>query len=192
LLAELRIPASHVMMLARALEPFAVERRSVTLEALALAAGLSRRATELASAALEDAGVIARAGGWARVQSSVPELFERSRKLGGWLDTLRREDARRVLAVHDYAASQGCRSAAFARWFGAAPGGAACACAACNPSLHPVATPTLGAEGPPAHARRPPARELTITRFDERGVAEPSRTLTAKLGDFGSTASKAR
>jgi hypothetical protein len=52
-----------------------------------------------------------------------------------------------------------------------------------------VATPTLDVE---ARQRRPPARELTVTRLDERGFAEPRSVLTAKLMDFGVAAGKAR
>jgi ATP-dependent DNA helicase RecQ len=181
LLAQLRLVPAHVLALARALEPRAIDSGNATLEALALSAALSRRTTELVAEALEDAGAIARTDGWARVLVDLPALFERARRLTAWLETLRKQDMHRLGAVAAYCANSGCRSAFLARYFGAATSGARCGCGACKPGSHPVSSTGAGPDELPR--RRPPAQEFSVTRAGE--LREPARPLTVKLGDFG-------
>jgi ATP-dependent DNA helicase RecQ len=188
LIAQLRLVPAHVLDLGRGRGQDALDNGSVTLEALALSAGLSRRTTELVAEALEDAGAIVRTGGWARVVVDVPALFERARRLSAWLETLRKQDMHRLGSVVAYCANLGCRSAYLARYFGAASSGARCGCAACQPGMHPVASAGAGSDELPR--RRPPALEFSVTRAGQ--LREPSRPLTAKLGDFGALAARSR
>ncbi len=187
LLAELRLVPAHVFGIVRAIEPYAVERRPATLEAVALAAGLSRRAAELAAKALEDAGAITHTDGWIRPAVDLPALFDRARRLAAWLETLRKQDAHRLAMLGEYAREHGCRSEKLARLLGSPLGDGRCACSVCQPSLHPAVS-----SGAPPPVRREPAREFSITTFERRSLREQPRGLTAKLGDFGMLARSGR
>ncbi len=181
LLSQTRIRAAHAVELAKALESYAIDGRAATLEALALAARQSHKNAELLCAVLADAGLVRLASGWARAAVPAPELLDRARRLAAALDTLQREDARRLDAVATYARSGGCRSLHLGRYLGMTDSAECGRCSACDGSAFDgrrLAAPDIDV----VPQRREPARTFSVTRVDEPRPA--SAPLTAKLGEF--------
>src|SRR5262249_52852864 len=88
-------------------------------EELALSAGVSQRAASSLVTTLVEAGICERVDA-GRVHATGPldTLVERVEGLRSRFEVLRREDARRLRAVTEYAEETGCRSAALRRYFG--------------------------------------------------------------------------
>jgi ATP-dependent DNA helicase RecQ len=185
MLAQQRFKATHLAELGRALETPALEGRTVTLEALALGTGQSRRTTDRLTALLADAGVVARTGGWVRVLCSASELDEACRRLGAQLYALRERDARRLASVSAFAEANECKLSCLDQYLG---DGAAEPCARCNGCVHDLLAPSQESLAPQA-----PTRRAVVQEFSVQAVAHPysgvvpsgAGSLTAKLADFG-------
>jgi len=198
MLAQQRFRATHLADLGRALEAPALEGRSITLEALALATGQSRRTTDRLTALLADAGVISKTGGWLRVSSSASDLVEACRVLGAKLYALREQDGRRLSAVSAFAESSGCKLSYLKRYLGEASDEPCGRCSACSSEL--AATESLP---PPAAARRPAVQDFSVRPVltaeptpalnagVAAGIAVGGGPLTAKLADFGAATPRA-
>ncbi|MEB2310978.1 MAG: DEAD/DEAH box helicase [Polyangiaceae bacterium] len=179
-LARARLRPAHVLELARALESSALDGRAASLESLALATRQSRRNAELVAAVLADAGLVDLAPGWARAAVAGVELFERARRVAGALETLAREDGRRLDAVAAYARSAGCRTLHLGRYLGMSDTVECGRCSACDAAAFDGRRFAPLTE--PAPGRRAAPRSFEVTRLD---VSRPSSApLTAKLGEF--------
>jgi len=119
LLALSRLSPALLGKFGRALAAWAGEERDANIEELALSAGISQRAATSLVTVLVEAGICERVSG-GRVHPTVPleTLVERVEALRSRFEILRREDARRLRAVVEYANEQGCRSVALRRYFG--------------------------------------------------------------------------
>jgi ATP-dependent DNA helicase RecQ len=140
LLSLSRLSPSLLGRFGRAFSAWAGEDRDPTIEELALSAGISQRAATSLVTTLVEAGVCERVTG-GKVHATVPheELGDQVDALRSRFEVLRREDARRLQAIVDYAGEEECRSVALRRYFGdedAAPCGR---CDLCR--LHGVAEP---------------------------------------------------
>ncbi len=119
LLALSRLSPQLLGRFGRALAAWAGEERDANIEELALSAGVSQRAATSLVTTLVEAGICERVEGQ-RVHPTVPleTLVERVEGLRSRFEVLRREDARRLRAVVDYANESECRSVALRRYFG--------------------------------------------------------------------------
>jgi ATP-dependent DNA helicase RecQ len=119
LLALSRLSPALLGRFGRALEAYAGEDRDANIEELALSAGVSQRAATSLVTTLVEAGICERVDG-GRIHPTVPleTLVERVASLRSRFEVLRREDARRLRAVVEYANEAGCRSVALRRYFG--------------------------------------------------------------------------
>jgi ATP-dependent DNA helicase RecQ len=155
LLSLSRLSPSLLGRFGRAFAAWAEEDRDPTIEELALSAGISQRAATSLVTTLVEAGVCERVAG-GKVHATVPheELGDQVDALRSRFEVLRREDARRLQALVDYANEGECRSVALRRYFGdedAAPCGR---CDLCR--LHGVAEPgRTGRRRRRARGRRP-------------------------------------
>ena len=190
MLAQLRFKATHLAELGRALETPALEGRTVTLEALALGTGQSRRTTDRLTALLADAGVVSRTGGWVRVLCSASQLDEACRHLGAQLYALREQDARRLASVSAFAESSECKSSCLSQYLGE---GVSEACGRCNACSPEILAPSQESLLPQASSRRAVVQEFSVHAISAplSGIVPStplgSVPLTAKLGDFGAT-----
>ena len=119
LLALSRLSPALLGRFGRALEAYAAEDRDANIEELALSAGISQRAATSLVTTLVEAGICERVDA-GRIHPTVPHdtLVERVASLRSRFEVLRREDARRLRAVVEYANESGCRSVALRRYFG--------------------------------------------------------------------------
>jgi ATP-dependent DNA helicase RecQ len=119
LLALSRLSPALLGRFGRALAAWAGEARDANIEELALSAGVSQRAASSLVTVLVEAGICERVED-GRVHPTVPleTLVERVASLRSRFEILRREDARRLRAVVEYAGEAGCRSVALRRYFG--------------------------------------------------------------------------
>src|SRR5947209_6114465 len=119
LLALSRLSPSLLGRFGRALAAWAGEERDANIEELALSAGVSQRAASSLVTTLVEAGICERVEN-RRVHATGPldTLVERVEGLRSRFEVLRREDARRMRAVVEYASETGCRSVALRRYFG--------------------------------------------------------------------------
>jgi ATP-dependent DNA helicase RecQ len=119
LLALSRLSPALLGRFGRALEAYAGEDRDANIEELALSAGVSQRAATSLVTTLVEAGICERVDG-DRVHPTVPldTLVDRVASLRSRFEVLRREDARRLRAIVEYANETGCRSVALRRYFG--------------------------------------------------------------------------
>ncbi len=179
LLAQQRFRAQHVEALARALEAAALENRPLTIEALALTSGQSRRTTDRLASLAADAGAIEKVAGWVRPTLAAGELAGVCRKLASRLSDLRAQDARRLDAVGEYAEAPGCRSAALSRYFGLDQG----RCGRCS-FCAPVASDARPADFS-GQVRRPAVQQFSVSPAQVATHSErQAAPLTAKLADF--------
>ena len=119
LLALSRLSPALLGRFGRALAAWAGEERDANIEELALSAGISQRAASSLVTTLVEAGICERVdAGRVRALGPLDTLVERVEGLRGRFEVLRREDARRLRAVTEYAEETGCRSAALRRYFG--------------------------------------------------------------------------
>ena len=193
MLAQQRFRATHLAELGRALETPALEGRTVTVEALALATGQSRRTTDRLTALLADAGVVSRTGGWVRVLCSASELDEMCRRLGAQLYALREQDARRLASVSAFAESSECKLSCLSQYLGE---GSTEPCGRCNACVSELLAPSQDSLVPLASQRRAVVQEFSVQSHDlpqpadrrlpgVSGVVPNGAPLTAKLADFG-------
>jgi ATP-dependent DNA helicase RecQ len=184
LLALSRLSPALLGRFGRALAAWAGEDRDANIEELALSAGVSQRAASSIVTALVEAGVCERVEG-GRVHPTVPHdtLVERVESLRTRYEVLRREDARRLRAVVEYAREKECRSAALRRYFGDEDPTPCGRCDLCR--AHGVVPARFGGRpgrdrrqrhrpwsGPPPDAAR--AGGLGVDAGGERGTAVPA------------------
>ncbi|HEY4103755.1 MAG TPA: hypothetical protein VGM44_07685 [Polyangiaceae bacterium] len=187
MLTQQRFRAAHLAELARALEAAALEGRTLTLEALALATGQSRRTTDRLTALLADAGLVSRAGGWVRVITPASDLIEACKRLGAKLYALREQDGQRLAAVASFAETENCKVGFLSRYLesSSVDWRARCdRCSACSAELS--ATESI--------VPLAPARRAVVQEFNVRPVTVPldpaekaplaDTPLTAKIADF--------
>jgi len=119
LLALSRLSPALLGRFGRALAAYAGEERDANIEELALSAGISQRAASSIVTTLVEGGICERVDG-NRIHATGPldTLVERVESLRSRFEVLRREDARRLRAVVEYANEAGCRSVALRRYFG--------------------------------------------------------------------------
>jgi ATP-dependent DNA helicase RecQ len=119
LLALSRLSPQLLGRFGRALVAWAGEERDANIEELALSAGVSQRAATSLVTTLVEAGICERVEG-GRVHPTVPleTLVERVEGLRSRFEILRREDARRLQAVVEFARATECRSVALRHYFG--------------------------------------------------------------------------
>jgi ATP-dependent DNA helicase RecQ len=183
MLAQLRFRATHVAELGRALESAALEGRTVTVEALALATGQSRRTTDRLTALLADAGAVSRTGGWVRVLCSAEQLVEVCRKLGVQLYALREQDGRRLAAVTAFAESTACKLAFLQRYLGEAEVPRCGRCDACSSEL----LASQESIAPQASSRRAMVQEFSVQPVSVPPVSSlrsDNTECSAALADF--------
>jgi ATP-dependent DNA helicase RecQ len=196
MLAQQRFRATHLADLGRALETPALEGRAVSLEALALGTGQSRRTTDRLTALLADASVVSRAAGWVRVLCSASELDEACRRLGAQLYALRERDAHRLASVGAFAEASECKLSCLNQYLGE---GVSEGCGRCNACVAELLVPNQESLMPQAATRRSVVHEFAVQPLSApvSGVvpsgAQPSHgSLTAKLADFGATGNAPR
>ena len=189
MLAQQRFRATHLAELGRALETPALEGRTVSVEALALGTGQSRRTTDRLTALLADAGVVSRASGWVRVLCTASELDEACRRLGTQLYALREQDARRLASVSAFAEAAECKLSCLNQYLGE---GVSHGCGRCSACVSELLEPTQESLLPEASVRRAVVHEFSVQPVSapQSGVvpsgAQPGHgPLTAKLTDFG-------
>ncbi len=197
MLAQQRFKATHLAELGRALETPALEGRTISLEALALGTGQSRRTTDRLTALLADAGLVSRSSGSVRVLCSASELDEGCRRLGAQLYALRERDARRLASVSAFAESSECKFSCLNQYLG---DGSSEPCARCNACVSELLAPSQESLVPQASTRRAVVQEFSLqpVTHSHSGVvpsgARPSaahtdggnsNSMTAKLTDFG-------
>src|SRR5207244_879652 len=165
LLALSRLSPALLGRFGRALAAWAGEERDANIEELALSAGISQRAASSLVTVLVEAGICERVDG-GRVHPTVPleTLVERVEALRSRFEILRREDARRLRAVVEYANEQGCRSVALRRYFGDTDATPCGRCDLCR--RQGIAPPTSGRR--PCRPRRAPRRALWGLRAPRR------------------------
>jgi ATP-dependent DNA helicase RecQ len=183
LLAQQRFRPQHLTDLARTLETAAVEGKPLTIEALALNSGQSRRTMDRLTSLVADAGFVEKVAGWVKPTVLPGELSEGCRKLGAELGDLRGQDARRLDAVGEYTEAHGCRAEALSRYFGQAQ-------ARCGRCSHcaPVSSASASSESS-VPLRRPAVQSFSVSPpgQDELGPQQRARfgaPLTATLADI--------
>jgi ATP-dependent DNA helicase RecQ len=182
LLSLSRLSPALLGRFGRALAAWAGEERDANIEELALSAGVSQRAASSLVTALVEAGVCERLD--SRIHPTIPAdaLVERVEGLRSRFEVLRREDARRLRAVVEYANETGCRSVALRRYFGD-PNSTPCGrCDLCR--AHGVATPgRFGRAGLDRH-RRPRDRRPWQVRRPPPGLAAQDGSATGQPAVF--------
>jgi ATP-dependent DNA helicase RecQ len=183
LLAQQRFRPQHLLDLSRALEAAALEGKPLTVEALALSSGQSRRTMERLTALLSDAGLIDKVAGTVRPSASITELAEACRSLSARLEALRVADARRLEAVTDYAEANTCRYEALSRAFGSTE--PRCGrCSVCAPRPFDRAN----RDADPVPARRPAVQSFSVGpalgSVSGDSGAPHSTPLKVTLGEF--------
>lgn len=187
LLSQQRFRATHLAELARALETPALEGRAVSVEALALGTGQSRRTMDRLTALLADAGVVSRSAGWVRVLCTATEMDEACRTLGAQLYALREQDARRLASVSAFAEASECKLSCLSQYLGE---GASAGCGRCSACVSELLAPSQESLVMQTSVRRGAVQEFSVQSVSPpaSGVvpsgAQPS-SLTAKLAEFG-------
>jgi ATP-dependent DNA helicase RecQ len=119
LLALSRLSPALLGRFGRAMAAWAGEDRDANIEELALSAGISQRAASSLVTTLVEAGICERVDeGRIHAIGPLDTLVERVEGLRSRFEVLRREDARRLRAVTEYADEAECRSVALRRYFG--------------------------------------------------------------------------
>jgi len=150
LLGKSRVRPDQLYKLGRALATWAAERKSPTLEALALSSSLGPRVAAALLAVIAEAGII-------RSRDSVVEVLTPAKRvesdvwhLARQFETLRTRDAHRLDLVATYAQSRECRAVFLRRYFGEEEGQPCGFCDVCRarepyPATfwEPLATPAI-------------------------------------------------
>ncbi|HEV8244322.1 MAG TPA: RecQ family zinc-binding domain-containing protein [Polyangiaceae bacterium] len=180
LLAQQRFRPQHLEDLTRALQAASLENRPLTIEALALSSGHSRRTMDRMTALAADAGLIEKVAGWVRSSTPSTELALACRRLVARLVELRNQDGRRLDAVAEYAEAPGCRTVALFRYFG-------CERSRCGRCSHCAPVHEQRAATGAYPVRRPAAQSFSVgppaQRYAVQAHADRSPDLTARLAD---------
>ncbi|MEM1450930.1 MAG: RecQ family ATP-dependent DNA helicase [Planctomycetota bacterium] len=114
-----RATAAQIQRVAAALAAWAGDDRPVDAKELALSANAPQTITRATCAQLEEVGALTR-DAKKRFQVAVTkrELTRRAKDLARRVETQQREDEEKLLALHEYARTTGCRSAFLRRYFG--------------------------------------------------------------------------
>ena len=118
LLARSRVRPDQLYRIGRALAAWSDERRSPSLEALALSAELGPRIAAALLSPIEEAGLIRWDDSEIRVTAPPGGVEEGVRGLAGRFETLRSQDARRLDAIEEYSRASGCRATFLQGYFG--------------------------------------------------------------------------
>ncbi|MEM9382987.1 MAG: helicase-related protein, partial [Planctomycetota bacterium] len=114
-----RATAVQIQRVAAALAAWAGDDRPVDAKDLALSANAPQTITRATCAQLEQVGALTRdAKKRYRVAVTKRELTRRAKDLARRVETQQREDEEKLLALHEYARTTGCRSAFLRRYFG--------------------------------------------------------------------------
>ena len=117
--AKSRPSAAQLNRVARGLSAWAAEGKPVEPRALALSAQVPITTARSMCAQLEEGGLVERQRGLGYVALVDAEALKAGAKdLGRRFEIKRREDARRLRAMADYAETEECRSVFLRRWFG--------------------------------------------------------------------------
>jgi len=172
MLAQLRFRATHLAELGRALETAALEGRTISLEALALGTGQSRRTTARLTALLADAGIVSRAAGWVRVLCTAAELDEACRRLGAQLYALREQDARRLASISAFAEASECKLSCLSQYLGE---GIIAGCGRCSACVAELLAPNQESLAPNQESLAPEsfARRGAVSEFSVQPVSAP-------------------
>jgi ATP-dependent DNA helicase RecQ len=196
MLAQQRFRATHLAELGRALETPALEGRTISVEALALGTGQSRRTTDRLTALLADAGVVSRASGWVRVLCTASELDDACRRLGAQLYALREQDARRLASVSAFAEAGECKLSCLNQYLGE---GMSHDCGRCNTCVSELLLPSQESLMPQASTRRGAVLEFSVQPVSAplsgvvpSGALPGHAPLTARLLDFGVAGNRPR
>jgi ATP-dependent DNA helicase RecQ len=118
LLARSRVRPDQLYKLGAALAAWAEEGREPTVQALAVSAELGPRIASALLTKLEEAGLVRFEDDQIQIPGAPGTLEQDARALAGQFETLRRQDARRLDALGEYAASDECRAISLRRYFG--------------------------------------------------------------------------
>jgi ATP-dependent DNA helicase RecQ len=118
LLSRSRIRPEQLFKLGSALEAWVDEKRSPSLEALALSAELGPRITSALLGKIEEAGFVRVEDKTIHVTDPSRSIEEDARSLAGQFERLKREDSRRLDTIDEYASSEECRAVFLQRYFG--------------------------------------------------------------------------
>lgn len=156
LLAQQRLRPQNLLALSSALEAATHDNKPLTVEALALSSGQSRRTMERLTALLVDAGLVEKVAGKVLPIASAAELAEACQRLSARFEALRVQDAFRLEAVTAYAESDICRYEALCSAFGVSA--SACGrCSVCAPRPFEGVSRDVGA----IPVRRPAAQSFS-------------------------------
>jgi ATP-dependent DNA helicase RecQ len=118
LLARSRVRPEQLYRLGSALAAWAGEKRSPSLEALALSAELGPRITAALLAKVEEAGLVRREGSQIEIAEGASSVESSTRRLATQFERLRTQDARRLDVVAAYARADACRAVFLRGYFG--------------------------------------------------------------------------
>jgi ATP-dependent DNA helicase RecQ len=119
LLNRSRIRPDQLFKLGSALAAWSDESRSPSLEALALSAELGPRITQALLSKLEEAGFVDLADSEIRIVDPERDIEEDTRSLAGDFELVRRQDARRLDSIEEYAThTNECRAVFLRGYFG--------------------------------------------------------------------------
>jgi ATP-dependent DNA helicase RecQ len=118
LLARGRVRPDQLFKLGAALAEWAREGREPNLEALAVSAEIGPRIASALLTKLEEAGLARWEDDQIRLAGSPDTLEDDTRALASQFETLRRQDARRLDSIAEYASSSECRAVYLRRYFG--------------------------------------------------------------------------
>jgi ATP-dependent DNA helicase RecQ len=132
LLEQSRVSPGQLRKVGKALLAYAGEGRVAPIRELAISAGVPQTAARSVCAQLEGLGLAEHGkAGWT-VRVSATQLQAGVRELVGRLETLARQDEKRLAAVAEYARSTECRSVFLRRYFGEADPPACGTCDCCR------------------------------------------------------------
>jgi ATP-dependent DNA helicase RecQ len=186
LLARGRVRPDQLYKLGAALSAWAQEGREPSLQALAVSAELGPRIASALLTKLEEAGLVRWEGDAVHVPGDPETLEQDARALAGQFETLRRQDARRLDMIAEYAASSECRAVFLRRYFGE-PDEEPCAlCDVCRGSperpesfFDPLVRP--GRARPQRSGQRRPRRRRGADGRDGRDGREPHPILARAI-----------
>lgn len=113
-----RPTGSQLRRVGRALAAWAADDKTVTAKELALSAEVPSNIAKVVCAQLEQLGLVELEKRRWRARAHPAELLTSAEDLAERFEIQRREDARRLRALPDYARGEGCRSVFIRRWFG--------------------------------------------------------------------------
>ncbi|MEB2285985.1 MAG: hypothetical protein B6D46_04855 [Polyangiaceae bacterium UTPRO1] len=184
LLGKSRVRPDQLYKIGEALAAWGGEKRTPTLEALSMSAGLGPRIAQALLAILEEAELVRLHDGTIEVLR--PEtIAEESRHLAGQFATLRTQDGRRLDSVAEYVHAPGCRAVTLRRYFGESNGRPCGLCDACRGVAKRPASFYEPVVRPPRRRRR--ERERLLRRERGRNRRGRGQKSTAKATAAGTT-----